>query len=433
MTLTYLTKNIQQDANVTLDYPMVAFIEVPFALKLWLITNSTLVNVSISSSVPIDGTTMLGEWFFVADSNFTIDPLELDASTTASSVTLTVTMIDTATEGEKINTTQVYDVRVSKTYTSSIQPIDNETNVLTGVTTVLALDVVTSGVTIPIIVDIGDGSDPVVYTLKDETISIDVAYAFRGFYKVNVNALGFYANILTPSNLTLNVSGPPACSSPRLKIQNAAPLTSPSAFLRSNTITITGITSFSCAYNYTNSKEWSLVKVDPETEKQIGDPIDLTLDSKAFKGHDQAILVIYPLVLNFGVYYLTYTAKVIYSMDYGVTYLNIQGQASTYFQIVRTGLNVFGLQNGILQQTYAGGQEVVLDPGTFSVDMDMIVDPSSLSYLFYCQKVPSGQSTSAYFQSGGAITRLGSLPNMFQVFSSTFGSNCFSSRQKSKK
>jgi hypothetical protein len=152
----------------------------------------------------------------------------------------------------------------------------------------------------------------------------------------------------------------------------------------------------------------------------------LTADQLSFSGYDAATLVVYPNVLDYGVYLFTYSVAVVYSMDRGVTLLTLQAESSTYVEYVKSGLNVFGFLNGILQQTYGLLQQIVIDPGTKSVDLDNVVDPSKLNYTFYCQKVPSYQSTSAYFSNGGAISQLGST-NLFQVYSSTFSSNCFTS------
>jgi hypothetical protein len=213
-----------------------------------------------------------------------------------------------------------------------------------------------------------------------------------------------------------------------LGVQNAANLTAPYAYLRSNTITISSITVFVCSYNYANTKVWTLTQVDPVSGLPTGlGSIDLTADPTAFSGHDQAILVIYPNKLDYGVYYLTYSVTIKYTMDYAGTIRTLYSQTYTHIQIVKAGLNVFGLKNGIMQQVYGVDQQIVLDPGSFSVDLDKFVDPSTLYYTFYCRKVPTGQSTALYFSGGGAITRLGALPNVYQVYSPTFSSNCFTS------
>jgi hypothetical protein len=182
-----------------------------------------------------------------------------------------------------------------------------------------------------------------------------------------------------------------------------------------------------CGYNYTNTKGWTLYKVDSATGATLGSAIDLTSDPLSFSGFDSATLVVYPNVLDYGIYLFTYSVRILYSMDGGATTLTLQAQTSTYVEYVKTGLNIFGFLNGILQQTYGMSQQIVIDPGTNSIDLDNVVNPSTLNYTFYCQKVPSGQSTSAYFSSGGAITQLGST-NLYQVYSPTFASDCFTSK-----
>ncbi len=406
-----------------MDYPEYVNIWLPFNLTLRVNTSSSPANLTVTSSYPINGSTILAQWTHVTDSNVTFSNL-IVTPPLADSFTLTVELVDARPLASLQPIRQVYRIQVRQTYMTLLAA--DGANVRTGVASTITLTAITSGRSIPVVVDLGDNSS-ISSVLNDTTIHLSKAFVYAGVYLIQVYGRGAYANVIAPANLTIQATGPPACSPPLLSIQNPGSLTNPSAYLRSNMITLTGITAFSCSFNYTNTKSWSLVKVDPMSGDQIGAPIDLTADSAAFSGYDQAILVIYPNSLDFGVYYLVYSAKIIYSMDHGLSFLTLNSQSSTHIQIVRSGLNIFGLPNGLLQQTYGTGQQIVLDPGSFSADMDKSVDPSTLSYVFYCQKVPSGQSTSAYFSRGGPITRLDSIPNMFQVYSSTFSSNCFAS------
>ena len=237
-------------------------------------------------------------------------------------------------------------------------------------------------------------------------------------YTVQVNALGYANNV---SRLIMNVAGSPLCASPVQGIQNIAViLSSPTSFLRSNLLTLTGITMFSCAYNYTNKKTWSLVEVDPTTGAEVGNQFDL--NSPGFSGSDSAILVVYPNMLSYTTFKLTYSTLVTYQVNGGTQ--TTQAQAIGYIRIVQPGLNIFAVPNAILVQTFDANQAIMLNPGANTVDLGSFVNPSSLRYLFYCQIVPASQSPSSFFTNSYAISQLTS--NVYQVTNPVKG-RCFTS------
>jgi hypothetical protein len=136
----------------------------------------------------------------------------------------------------------------------------------------------------------------------------------------------------------------------------------------------------------------------------------------SYSGYNQGILVINPNTLAYGTYMFTYSVTI--STSGG----SVTQSATTYVKIVPTGLNVFGFQNGILEQTYATGLEIVIDAGSNTIDLDGLAKPSSLNYTFYCQIVPNGQSGLTYFSNGFPISNI--TNNVYQVQSGQ--GDCFS-------
>ncbi len=272
----------------------------------------------------------------------------------------------------------------------------------------------TSQASVSFRVDFGDGSSSI-YTLTDTIEFITKSYAFAGIYNVTMRTIDLaYANAVPASNLTVNVTGPPSCNPPFLSIENQGTFDNPVQVQRSQILTLTSVTIMSCAFDNTNTKAWSLNKVDPSTGALVGSPIDTTSNPSRFSGSNQAILVVYSNVLGYGKFLFKYTVTVRYTRNGGLTYSTTQADVSTYVQIVLTGLDVFGLPRGILQQTYGISQHVVLDAGVNTKDLDSFVDPRTLSFAFYCQVVPSGKATSYFTDRFSIVTRFNAT-NFYQV------------------
>jgi hypothetical protein len=143
----------------------------------------------------------------------------------------------------------------------------------------------------------------------------------------------------------------------------------------------------------------------------------MSASPSSYTGYDQGILVISSNTLNYGTYMLNYSVTISYNGG------SLTQSATTYITIVPTGLNVFGLTSGILQQTYGTSQQIVIDPGSNTVDLDAFVNPATLNYTFYCQVVPNGQSGMLFFNNTYPVFNL--TANVFQL-NSTYG-KCFTS------
>jgi hypothetical protein len=295
-------------------------------------------------------------------------------------------------------------------------------NVLTGDPVVFMISAATRMLSLSFNVDFGDGS-AAIYSLIDANQTISRAYAFAGVYNVTMTTVdGAYINIIPIYSLKVNVTGRPSCSPPLLSIENKGSFDNPMLSQRSSTLTLTSVTILSCSFDNTNTKIWTLNEVDPMSGALIGSPIDLTQNASRFAGSNQGILVVYANSLEYGRYLFKYTVTVRYTMDGGLTYLTLQTDISTYVQIMPTGLNVFGLPKGILQQTYGLNQQILLDAGSNTKDLDLFIDPKTLYYQFFCQVIPNGYATTYYTNQYSVVTQYGTT-NYFQVKNTTTALN----------
>lgn len=67
-----------------------------------------------------------------------------------------------------------------------------------------------------------------------------------------------------------------------------------------------------------------------------------------------------------------------------------------YIEVVSSGIQVFGLQNGVDYIVIGSQQEIALNPAEFSFDMDGYISPKLLNFKFYCQLVDFNSSNSVF-------------------------------------
>jgi hypothetical protein len=372
------------------------------------------VDCELTVSPFMNNQRVLQAWRGVSDTTVVTNPLVINQTNV--NYTFTATLNDANGFIASRRTVNFYVEPINVTFGFANDSAD--TTVLTGDPVVFLLVAFTRRLSISFNVDFGDNTSSL-FMLTDSNQTISKAYAFAGVYTVTMKTLNTaYSSVIPTYNITLNVTGRPSCSSPVLSIDNQGSFDNPAETQRSATLTLNSVTIMSCAFNNTNTKIWTLNEVDSLSGALIGSPIDMTLDSTKFAGYNQGILVVYPNALGYGRYMFKYTVTITYTKNAGLTYLTLQSEVSTYIQISPTGLNVFGLPKGILQQSYGLYQQILLDAGSNTKDLDYYVDPRTLYYQFYCQVIPSGQATS-YFTDVYSIVTQYNQTNFFQVKDTT--------------
>lgn len=68
--------------------------------------------------------------------------------------------------------------------------------------------------------------------------------------------------------------------------------------------------------------------------------------------------------------------------------------AQTYFEVAPTGIAIASLPGtlagGTFEQTIGTNQTILLDPVTYSYDLDSLANISALSFKFYCKVIDNG-------------------------------------------
>ena len=162
------------------------------------------------------------------------------------------------------------------------------------------------------------------------------------------------------------------CAQPNVEIDQSFPLVSPVSVYRSALLSLSTVTYFACNSSYILTYTWLASRMD------IAQTIDLTTNPTSASSQ----LIISANSLAYGLYNFTFRVEVA-MWDNSV----LSNSANTFVQIVPTGLAVYALRNGISSILIGSQQKLVLNPATYSIDLDDFISPSSLQYTFYCNTI----------------------------------------------
>jgi hypothetical protein len=390
-------------------------------------------NLIMSSSSTSTGTVTQQTWTHLTTiantytTNLTTNPLMFIKNDTYK---LTVTMIDTATLGLTVNLTQYVSITVTPVNNASLTlaASTNSTHVSVGQTVQVNLLALTAGALVSFTVDFGDNTTSN-FSLRDTLQLISKFYTYPGVYTLRVTGMN-------PLNMTFNVTGQCVCWQPNLTILNGGGVfSSPVTIYRSLDFNQTALVSFDCSYNYTVTKQWSMSRVSSSTGATIDDPFNLSVDP--FSGSNGSVLFVSKRSLGYFTYRFTFQLSVVYSANNWLTFSTMQAQAYSYVQIARTGLSVRSLAGNLTRQTLGATQGIGLYPGQYTTDLDSVVNVLNLPlvFFFYCRVWPSSMQThsvSNFFNSSESVASFAgdassTSNNLYQIYSSTFNTNCFTS------
>jgi hypothetical protein len=289
-------------------------------------TASSSISVALTSNSSSTGNaTNLQTWTnltIIANTATTLTPMPIMFT---ANDTYLLTAVVTETSTSLVITRQTVTIVVTPAYRAylSLNPsTTNSTSVLVGRTVQVNLLAVTLGALVPFSVNYGDSSDTFNFSLQDSSQIISKAYALAGIYTLAVTGQN-------PLSMVFNVTAPPECPTPSLSILNAATsFSNPSQVDRSSTLNLTALVAFNCSFNFTLTKQWSLIEVSPSNGTLIGAVTNLTAN------YDQSELVLSENSLLYGLFKFTCHVNIVYSLNNQMTYLYRQHETSTFVKIV---------------------------------------------------------------------------------------------------
>ncbi|CAF1131898.1 unnamed protein product [Adineta steineri] len=144
------------------------------------------------------------------------------------------------------------------------------------------------------------------------------------------------------------------------------------SYRRSQDFSITSMTQFNCDGSVLTTTKWT-IKNCTSTSCSV----EILLSEKVMTTFSE--LYIPSRTLNYGVYQLTLTVTMIDSP-------NLKSSSSVYVRITATGITANLVQLGTSMITRGDQQDLLLDPGTFSVDPDEdTFDATKWKYTYYCR------------------------------------------------
>ncbi|CAF4331290.1 unnamed protein product, partial [Adineta steineri] len=144
------------------------------------------------------------------------------------------------------------------------------------------------------------------------------------------------------------------------------------SYRRSQDFYISSMIQFNCDGSLSTTKKWT-IKNCTSTSCSFA----IILNEKVMTTFSE--LYIPSRTLDYGVYQLTLTVTMIDSP-------NLKASSSVYVRITATGITANLVQLGTFMITRGDQQDLLLDPGTFSVDPDEnTFDATKWKYTYYCR------------------------------------------------
>ncbi|CAF0880040.1 unnamed protein product, partial [Brachionus calyciflorus] len=287
----------------------------------------------------------------------------------------------------------IFECKSNITNDNETQTDSMLTKAKTGEVLICNLTAYTYYIDVDILIDYDDGQSNIL-KLNETTLILKKKYSLPATYSIISKIIGQNG---TNSKFTLEITGNPDCSDPILFIPNSGTLKNPTKFSRTSLITIVGNTYFECGLKFTDSRYWIIELYENEEPKE-----NITLENNRTMG--KAELVLAPRSLNYGVYKLTYTVKI----NYRFRNISIDRFTSieTFIKIIPSDLIVKALNRDQIQIVLTGSSDLILDPGSFSIDPDNFISPKSLYFNFTCKKIPTEQFTTDKYIKGTNVVKI---------------------------
>jgi len=159
--------------------------------------------------------------------------------------------------------------------------------------------------------------------------------------------------------------------------------TNPQIIPRSKLFSLNTATYFSCNSSYTMTYRWSSSLI-------VNATFMTKIDLSSNPTWQSTILVTQANTLAYGLYAFNFQTNVTITKASNIFLTN---NVTTYVQINPSGLAVYGLENGVSGLLIGTQQSFSLKPALYSLDLDSLIQPSSLQYKFYCYTLKNGLNT----------------------------------------
>ena len=148
---------------------------------------------------------------------------------------------------------------------------------------------------------------------------------------------------------------------------------------RSKLFSVVVNTYFECSLDFNDIKQWTIYKLNNKLNENDPSSIEL-IDISSNPTKSNSELVFKPNTLLYGIYKLYFKNTIIFNSNQQVS-----TDIPQYIEIIPTGIQVMVFENGVNEISYGYEQDIELNPGLYSIDNDLLAQPSNLNFTFYCR------------------------------------------------
>ena len=166
-------------------------------------------------------------------------------------------------------------------------------------------------------------------------------------------------------SISVNICSISACFSPQITLIPNTTSSNPISFRRSEDLSIISMIEYNCNQSFGIIPQWIITNCTTSCSNRI------QLDSSIITTSSE--LYIPSQTLSYG----TYQFELIIRMSTNSTWLNVS--KSTYIQIIPSNIIVNSFHSGTLMLIIANTHDLLLDPGSYSIDLDNNIFNTSVS------------------------------------------------------
>jgi hypothetical protein len=161
-----------------------------------------------------------------------------------------------------------------------------------------------------------------------------------------------------------------------LTFSESASKENPTVKLRSSLIKVSSNAVINCGVGYSKTALWTVNQIDSVNYSFIRN-LDLTGNPSASTGE----LIFAENTLQYGLYEIKFSIRVHFGSN------QKESVNKTYVRIVPSGIAVVSIDKGTNEIRIGSGQGLYLRPAVYSYDLDDLILPSQLNFVYYCKVV----------------------------------------------
>jgi hypothetical protein len=157
---------------------------------------------------------------------------------------------------------------------------------------------------------------------------------------------------------------------------------SPIEKLRSSLVKISSNAVINCGVAYSKTILWTVNEINPINNASLR-----IIDLKSNPSSSTGELIFAENSLQYGLYEFEFSTTLTYGSSQTVS-----SAIKTYVKIIPSGIAVVSIDKGINEIKIGSSQRFYLRPAAYSYDLDGLILPSQLNFVYYCKVIQLNSS-----------------------------------------